>query len=254
MKTGSSARAACHILLLSLAATWPLTARAYRPFDSTDAAVADRGHMEIELGPLGYLVEGGERALIAPSLVVNWGFVDGWEAVLEGRDVVPVGKTRPQQRFRVEDTALSLKGVLHEGSLQEKTGLSVATEASVLLPTLHGDPGVGAECALIASQRWTDLTVHVNGAAALTRAHEPGLFAGMILEGGGAWVVRPVAEVFIETAREAPTIVSGLVGAIWSVREGLSFDSGLRLARAAGVDTTEVRLGLTWAFKVGAPR
>jgi hypothetical protein len=34
-------------------------AYAYRPFNSTDAAVAARGEMEIECGPLGYSVVGG---------------------------------------------------------------------------------------------------------------------------------------------------------------------------------------------------
>ena len=236
------------------AAAWPLAASAYRPFDSTDAAVADMGEMEIELGPLGYVVGGGDRDLVAPSLIVNWGFAAGWEAVLEGRQFVQLGNDIQEPRFRVEDTAFSLKGVLRDGGLQEKAGPSVATEASLLLPTLHGEPGVGAEWAVIVSQRWTDLTVHLNGAAAWTRAREPGLLGGIILEGHDAWAVRPVAEALVESERDAPTTISGLVGAIWRVREGLSFDAGVRLARAGGIDTTELRAGLTWAFRVGFPR
>ena len=43
-------RAACRVLL-ALAVAWPIAALAYRPFDSTDAAVADRGELEMELGP-----------------------------------------------------------------------------------------------------------------------------------------------------------------------------------------------------------
>ncbi len=241
-------------MLLSLAAAWPLGASAYRPFNSTDAAVAAKGEMEIEFGPLGYLVQGPDRALVAPSLILNWGFADRWEAVLEGRHFVELGSDIREPRLRVEDTALSLKGVLREGSLQEKTGLSVATELGVLLPTINGDPGVGAEWALIVSQRWRDLTVHVNGAAAWTRAHTAGVFGGVILEGHDAWVVRPVAEVFVERDRDTPTTVSGLVGTIWRASDGLSFDAALRLARAGGASTTEVRVGLTWGFSVGFPR
>lgn len=256
MRTTSAprARAILPVLLLSVAVAWPFTARAYRPFNSTDAAVAAKGEVEIELGPLGYVVERGDRSLVAPSVIFNWGFADRWEAVLEGRHFVQLGNAIQEPRFRVEDTAFSVKGVLREGSLQEKTGLSIATEASVLLPTVHGDPGVGAEWTVIASQRWTDLTVHLNGAAAWTRAHEPGVFGGLILEGHDAWAVRPVAELFAEGERNASTIVSGLVGAIWRVREGLSFDAGVRRARAGGMSTTEVRAGLTWAFGVGFPR
>ncbi|HEX9289899.1 MAG TPA: hypothetical protein VF904_10265 [Anaeromyxobacteraceae bacterium] len=237
-----------------LGMVWPLSARAYRPFNSTDAAVAAKGEMEIEFGPLGFVKEGPDRSLVAPSVIFNWGFADRWELVLEGRQFVQLGDKITVQRFRVEDTAVSLKGVLREGTLQEKTGLSVASELGALLPTINGDSGVGAQEAIIVSQRWPDLTVHLNGAVAWTRAHRLGLFGGAIFEVHDAWAIRPVAEIFVEGERDAPTAVSGLVGAIWRVRDGLSVDAGLRIARAGGVDTTEVRAGLTWAFDVGVPR
>ncbi|WP_242393951.1 hypothetical protein [Anaeromyxobacter oryzisoli] len=252
---GASRRLAAAVgFLLALGvAAWPLAASAYRPFNSTDAAVAAKGEVEIEAGP-GYLVEGPDRTLVAPSLVLNWGFTDRWEAVLEGRHFVKLGSNIEEPRLRVEDTALSLKGVLREGSLQEKRGPSVATELSALLPTINGGPGVGAEWAVIVSQRWPDLTVHVNGAAAWTRAHEPGVFGGVILEGHDAWTVRPVAEVFVEHERDLPTTVSGLLGAIWRVSDRLALDAAVRRARAGGTDTTELRVGLTWGFSVGFPR
>jgi len=248
------AGAALPVILAAVAAAWPFTASAYRPFDSTDAAVAARGELEIELGPVGYEVQGPDKALVVPSVVLNWGFAEGWEAVLEGRHFVRLGSASGGPRLRVEDTALSLKGVLRAGSLQEKAGPSVATELSALLPGIQGDPGVGAEWAFIVSQRWPDLTVHLNGAAAWTRAHDPGLLGGVILEGHDAWLVRPVAEMFVERERDAATLVSGLVGAIWRVSDGLSFDAAVRRARAGGVNTTELRLGLTWGFRVEIPR
>jgi hypothetical protein len=233
---------------------WPLSARAYRPFNSTDAAVAAKGEMEIEFGPLGFVKEGPDKSLVAPSVIFNWGFADRLELVLEGRHFVQLGDKITMQRFRVEDTALSLKGVLREGSLQEKTGLSIATELGALLPTINGDSGVGAEEAIIVSQRWPDMTVHLNGAAAWTRSHRLGLFGGAIFEVHDAWAIRPVAEIFVEGERDVPTAVSGLVGAIWRVGDGLSLDAGLRIARAGGVNATEIRAGLTWAFNVGVPR
>ncbi len=247
-------RAGVNVVLLSLAAAWPLGASAYRPFNSTDAAVAAKGAMEIEFGPLGYEVQGPDKALIAPSLILNWGFADRWEAVLEGRHFVELGSTIREPRLRVEDTAFSIKTVLREGSLQEKTGPSVATELSLLLPTVNGDAGAGAEGALIVSQRWPDLTIHVNGAAAWTRAHTAGAFGGVILEGHDAWDIRPVAEVFVEAERDFPTTTSGLLGTIWRVSDGLALDAAVRLARTGGVNTTELRLGLTWGFGVGFPR
>ncbi len=240
--------------LLVLGLLWPLSARAYRPFNSTDAAVAARGEVEIEFGPLGFVKEGQDRSLVAPSLVFNWGFAERHELVLEGRQFVQLGNEISQRRLRVEDTALSLKTVLREGSLQERSGLSVATELGALLPTINGESGAGGQGALIVSQRWPDLTVHLNGALAWTRAHRLGFFVGAIFEAHDAWAVRPVAEFFVEGERDESTVVSGLIGAIWRVRDGLSFDTGLRLARAGGVNTTEIRAGLTWSFNVGFPR
>jgi hypothetical protein len=176
--------------MLVLGLLWPLSARAYRPFNSTDAAVAAKGEMEVELGPLGIVKEGPDRSLVAPSVIVNWGFAERCELVLEGRHFVQLRDKISQPRFRVEDTGLSVKAVLREGSLQEKSGLSVATEVGALLPTINGDSGVGGQGALIVSQRWPDLTMHLNGALAWTRAHRLGLFGGAFFEAHDAWAVR----------------------------------------------------------------
>jgi hypothetical protein len=70
--------------------------RAYRPFDGTDAAVADTGDVEIELGPVEYLRDGAERTLFAPNLRVNYGFAADWEGSLEGE--VAHGLTRRHPR------------------------------------------------------------------------------------------------------------------------------------------------------------
>jgi hypothetical protein len=92
------------------------------------------------------------------------------------------------------------------------------------------------------------VSVHLNAALAWTREHEPDLFLGAILEGPYAWVVRPVAEVFGEQASGSPRTTSGLVGAIWRFRDGLSFDVGIRRARDGNEAIRELRLGLTWTF------
>lgn len=143
--------------------------------------------------------------------------------------------------------------MLREGTLQEKTGVSIASELGAPLPAINGEPGAGLQEAVVVSQRWPDLPLHVNGAVAWTRAHRLGLFGGAIFELHDSWTVRPVAEVFVEGEQNVPTAVSGLLGVIWRARDGLSFDAGLRLARAGGVSTTEIRAGRTWAFHVGAP-
>jgi hypothetical protein len=75
------------LALISISAT---PAVAYRPFDGTDAAVADAGQLEIELGPAEYLRVGSERTLFAPSARFNYGFAPGWEATVEG-DITALG-------------------------------------------------------------------------------------------------------------------------------------------------------------------
>ena len=240
-------RATASLLLLAA-----LPARAYRPFNSTDAAVADPGKIEIEAGPLGLLTEGSNRFVVAPSLILNWGFAERWEVVLEGRHFVRIGSNRSAEpRRRVDDSALSLKTVLREGVLQEKGGPSLAAELGALLPAIHGEGGAGVELAVIASERWEALTVHLNGAASWTRAHAPGYFGGLILEGHDAWTLRPVTEVFVEGERDLPVTVSWLGGAIWRLQDDFSLDAALRLARSGGANTTEIRAGLTWEFGVG---
>jgi hypothetical protein len=86
-------RAACAAGLLLV---WSSDAFAYRPFDGTDAAVADPGEVEIELQPAGVLWNGGQKALIAPATVFNYGLIENWEAVLEGQ--VQTRFRRPVQR------------------------------------------------------------------------------------------------------------------------------------------------------------
>ena len=60
-----SLRNAGLVLSPILAMAWHGNALAYRPFDGTDAAVAEPGQVEIELGPAQYLQIGSERTLVA---------------------------------------------------------------------------------------------------------------------------------------------------------------------------------------------
>ena len=125
-------RASAAFAIAGFLTFWCSEAEAYRPFDGTDAAVAETGEMEIELGPVEYLRAGAERALLAPDLRINYGFIPRWEAALEGKLTHGLTAGIPGTSL-VESQAL-LKGVLREGSLQEKPGPSIATEFGVLLP------------------------------------------------------------------------------------------------------------------------
>ena len=234
------------ILLCVLGFLFAHPAYAYRPFNSTDAAVAERGEMEVECGPLGYVVDADGRFLVVPSFILNVGIAEGWEVVLEGRNFLRLQPMSTDRRHTLRDTALSLKGVLREGSLQDRRGPSVGLEVGILLPGIGADPGAGANFAGIVSQRWSAMTVHVNGALVVTHEHTLGAVAGAIVEGPSRWRIRPVAEAVLE--EEDGRTVSGVVGAIWQVRHGLSLDAGWRIARADSTTLREFRAGFTWAF------
>ncbi len=243
---GITVRRACGVVLV-VALGAPATAHAYRPFDSTDAAVADAGELELELGPVGYSREADRQFLVLPAVVFNLGLLRGWELVLQGRHLLLVGERYGEPRSRLLDTGLFIKAVVRAGCLQDGRGPSVGVELGPLLPTVNGDSGWGVSGAAILSQRWRPVTLHINVAGALTRSQRFDLFGGVILEGPAGWRVRPVGEVFVEREFKVKFIYSGLLGAIWRVSDALSVDLGARVARSTEATACEVRAGLTWA-------
>jgi hypothetical protein len=212
--------------------------------------LAAPGEVEIELQPAGRLRDETGTSLIAPATVFNYGLSEGWEAVLEGLGQTPLSPSGPTN---LTAAGAFLKHVLRPGSLQNKTGPSIATEFGVLLPESAGASGVGASLAGIVSQRWDWGTIQLNAEAALTRDHHADLFLGAIIEGPSKWSVRPVAEFFVEQAFGQFNTVSALVGLIWQVRDNLSFDVGLRHALTNGHPVNEVRAGLTFGFPLRPP-
>jgi hypothetical protein len=230
-------------------------ASAYRPFEGTDAAVADYGEVEVELQPAGVERQGGQKTLVAPDWVVNLGLAEGWEAVFQGQGRFPIGPS--DERASFAGAGAFLKHVLREGVLQDKRGPSIATEFGVLLPGIDADQGVGASVSGIVSQRGDWGTVHFNATATLTRDQHADGFVGAIIEGPSKWKVRPVAEVFYENEIGTAQTYSALVGAIWQVNEHLSFDIGVRHALVVGGHSQdEIRAGLTFGIPMllSAPR
>ena len=60
--------------------------------------------------------------------------------------------------------------------------------------------------------------------------------------------MRPVAEFFYEEEFGRTHTISALIGAIWQVKDNLSFDAGFRHAIVNGAGINEVRSGLTIGF------
>jgi hypothetical protein len=238
--------AACLTILLSIPAGFR-AAWAYRPFDGTDAAVADPGEVEIELQPAGALWTQSQPNLIAPDVIYNYGLIKDWELVLQGRGVTPLSPSGPTE---LTNGGVFLKDILREGVLQDKTGPSIATEFGVLVPDSLGPSGFGASVAGIVSQRWDWGTVHWNLEGDLTREQRADVFAGAIIEGPYQWKVRPVAEFFYQREFGSFHTVSALVGAIWQVRDNLSFDVAFRHAFTNGQPVEEIRAGMTFGFQL----
>lgn len=239
------------LLVVLLAALWaPGRARAYRPFDGTDAEVAAFGEQELELEPLGFSRGGRQRAFVLPAVVWNWGFAPRWEAVVEGRQLV-AARGEGGARWRVEDVTLSVKHVLRAGSLGEGVGPSLATEWGALLPDVHGAAGAGGQGALVVSQAWPAGTVHLNLLGAWARTHVPAAFGSLIVEGPGRWTVRPVTEVSLEAERGARPLRALLGGVIWPASPALALDAAVRTWAQGAAEGVELRAGLSWTFSGG---
>jgi hypothetical protein len=245
------ARAILGAAVLCVGLTQASRGWAYRPFDGTDAAVADVGEVEIELQPAGLLQERAQSTLIAPFVVYNYGFAERWEFVAQGQAETPLSAAGPSG---LTNAGVFLKYVLEPGVLQDKPGASIATEFGPLLPGINGDPGLGFSWAGIVSQRWDWGTIHLNVETNLTRDQHGELFLDAIIEGPFKWPIRPVAEVFYDNDFGVAQEFSGLIGAIWQVRDTLSFDVALRHALINSRPVNELRAGVTFGFPLNLSR
>jgi len=247
MPMHSSFAVGCRIAV-SLFALASTPALALRPYDSTDADVAANGEVELELGPLGRLRQGLKKIQVAPAAIANYGLPGERELVIQGQREVLLNRDPGEHLTSVVDNGIFIKQVLRKGVLQAAPGPSIATEYGFLLPSVNAGKGTGFSVAGILSQRNEAATVHLNVALAEFREHQPDLFQGAILEGPHTWAVRPVAEVFSEKASHSARIKSGLVGAIWRFKEGLTFDAGVRRAHEGPELIQELRVGFTWTI------
>ncbi len=225
---------------------------AYRPFVSTDAAVAAPGEIEVEFGCIGFRRRHGDDTIVAPTTIANLGLAENLELVAETKAAHDL--TAHHGRSQAEDTAVSLKWIAHEGALQERgPSPSLAVELSLLVPTARDERQVGAEVTGIASGTAFGWTYHLNGGGLVDATHgEPGLTWGVILEHPVRGSLRAVAEVNGEAVRSAPDDNSTLVGAIWEVGalgflHDVALDVGVRRGISRGADDWGGTAGVTIA-------
>ncbi len=231
------------------------TAHAYRPFDGTDADTAELGDFELELGPAQYYRLGSQSSLVAPATVLNFGIYEGTELVIDVDQHIALGKLAGgTPRYSVVDDDVLIKHTFREGTLQGKTGVSIAAEFGILTPEFHGVPDTGASLDVITSYRWSFGSAHWNEWVEFTRDDHADLYTGLILEGPHEWRVRPVAELYYDKTFGEGDIESALVGAIWQARESFDLDVAVRAAREDGLAAAEVRLGFTWTVAMWEAR
>jgi hypothetical protein len=233
-------------------------ALAYRPFDGTDADVADHGEFELELAPLGYLYDAKGPSLQLPTVVFNYGIAEGVELVVDARHQLALGTPHviggmSLDRDRITDTDFLAKLLLRKGTLQEHTGVSIATEVGPLLPELGGSHGFGVSDDVIVSMRWHDVTAHLNTQPMFDREHRAALLETLILEGPFRWRVRPVSELAVESEWYGPTTASALGGAIARVSDALDLDVAARALETDGHAGYEVRAGFTLGIPIFEP-
>ncbi len=226
-------------LALGMLAATP--ACAYRPFDGTDAAVPDFRELEVEFQPFGFLRGGGERSLIAPQAVVNYGLAPDLEVTTQGQLDASLGGAGAS----LQATGVGGKYVFREGVLQDKPGVSLATELLALTPGLGADRGFGVSLAGLASQRYDWGTLHLTLQPELTRDRHADLFVGAIVEGPADWPVRPVAELFYEDEIAKMRQASMLLGLIYQLSDKLAFDLAARAALVKATPAFEIRAGFT---------
>jgi hypothetical protein len=231
-------------------AAFAAPASAYRPFDGTDADVANRGEFELEMGPSDFYRISRRNYLIVPSTVLNLGVLPETELVVDIHNFIALNPEPDAPRDRLLDTDVLLKHVFRKGVLQGGSGVSIALEAGPLTPEINGTNAFGATLEGIVSYRWPALAFHFNQWVQYTRAHNPLIFEGLIVEGPHDWTVRPVAEGFYTHEWNVGDEISALLGAIWAVRDSFSLDAGVRGARVMGANAIEARLGFTLAIPI----
>jgi len=230
-------------VLLSLVCASPCS-WALRPFDTTDADVEKSAEVELELG-IARSREDAFDTWILPKAVANFGLGHGRELVVESELIRHEAQAQESSRWTVGESGVFLKQVIRSGSLQEMDGVSVAVECGALIPAPNEDEHVGAECALIASHKWTHIVLHTNAILEWNRQHEAVGAASVIVEGPSVRGVRPVAELLFEKEKGMGTVRSALVGIVYEIGSRCSFDVAIRRSRTAQDEVLELRAGLT---------
>jgi hypothetical protein len=229
-------------------ASYATTAHAYRPFNGTDAEVAERGEFELELGPVQLFHSRTRDLLFMPATVLNLGIFPRTELVVDFVGTIPLNG----DSYQVRGTDVFLKFLLLRGALQKQRGPSLALETGPLTPEIHGAKGFGASANLIVSERWAWFVAHLDNIAELSRSALRFAWTNtLITEYRFSETIWPVLELLWSREFVSHTgTYSALVGGIWRAIDGVDLDAALIVSRVNHAPAFEARLGFTWAFQL----
>jgi hypothetical protein len=193
---------------------------------------------------------------VLSNVIANFGFMPGWEMVVQARGLLPVGGGG-KPKLAIDNTGIFIKHVVKDGTLQGTRSVSVAMELGVLPPQGTGDLA-GFSVATIVSYRWRNLTTRWNAQVAELPSGHLDLFGSLIVEGPWRWRARPVVELYAEREMDDHLTLSALAGLIMRARDNVVFDIAARAARVAddGVAAKlgiEIRAGVTLTFDTKLP-
>jgi hypothetical protein len=146
-----------------------------------------------------------------------------------------------------------LKGILKEGVLQEKNGVSFAVEVGPLLPSTSKEENrFGFEGIEIVSGNISALTYHLNFGGGLDRRQSnPFLLWGVIVELPIVEKLRLAGEINGESVRRKTPDNSVLLGFIWEAPwRKVSLDAGLRRGISHEAADWIFTTGLTFSFSL----
>ncbi len=233
------------VTLLVAVIGWTPSASAY-VLDANDARTVAPGGLELEFQPAGwYQTFGaeGERYLIAPSVMVYAGLAEGWDLIVIGRGYLGIDGG-DQTRYSITDNGVYTRLLVREGSYAgDDTGPSIAIQLGVILPSWRDEQGAGASAALLVSQEWTQLDLHVNVQVDRRRSGRPGMFATIALEGPLEWPVHGVVEAYVDV-EDGSRELSVLGALSVAPKERWTIGGGVRYFDVDGTRGIEVRLSL----------
>ncbi len=236
-----------YFLLLGAIITVTDTSLAYRPFVSTDAAVAETGRTEVEWGFFNFSHDhDNENLLDVPSLRLNYGFQKNSEVVAEG--ILQIYKQSSDRDLELKEPAVSLKTIWLEGILQGKDGPSFATEVGILLPsTIEEERNTGFSAVGIISYKLSDFLFHINAGMERDRNFKSNAVWGIIGEYPFEGKFRIAGEINGTAQNDEQPENSALIGFIWTIGKA-DYDFGFRKGLSDIAPDWELTAGVTFNF------